>query len=452
MQDIHLTYCLQSRPRHEWQFVVNGLRHSVVCFNAWKAIFGLPHRSVQRIVADVHNGRRRVPQPQLRHSPKHSAAFAWLTDFVRSVGEIQPNSTRIHLPSHYTKREIFQLFRQDIRSRESSNDVSAAETTAASRNNFSGDSHLANPSHSSSIMFPEHDIDPAFSDGDISGDDSNDDAVSVDDGDSTISECSFYRLWKLHFSHVLIPKQPTQAKCETCVVFQDLLQTVKTQPELKSKLRLMRDIHIACVMKQRHYYWIKRDLSFRQPTRLVSLIVDGMDQAKTALPRFTPYRKSAPPIIDVHLLAFINHSTKLPSFLVCHEGIRKDSNLTVLALAMALQGIAQPWPAQLFIQADNCWRENKNQTVFAFCAWLVAHNLFKEVRFSFLIKGHTHEDIDQLFVALATYLKTRGCHSMAALLEAIRASNPTMPDNHIHNIDTVHLPHCCLLSCISVLS
>ena len=51
-------------------------------------------------------------------------------------------------------------------------------------------------------------------------------------------------------------------------------------------------------------------------------------------------------------------------------------------------------PQHLWIQADNCAGENKNNIVLAFCGWLVANGVFKTVQLNHLMVGHTHEDID----------------------------------------------------------
>ena len=50
------------------------------------------------------------------------------------------------------------------------------------------------------------------------------------------------------------------------------------------------------------------------------------------------------------------------------------------------------------MQADNTVKDNKNQFVFAFFSDLVEKGLFQEIKFQFLMKGHTHEDIDQVIV------------------------------------------------------
>jgi hypothetical protein len=51
-------------------------------------------------------------------------------------------------------------------------------------------------------------------------------------------------------------------------------------------------------------------------------------------------------------------------------------------------------PKKLFLQMDNCWRENKNRFVLAFCDRLVALGVFESVQLSFLPVGHTHEGRD----------------------------------------------------------
>jgi hypothetical protein len=43
--------------------------------------------------------------------------------------------------------------------------------------------------------------------------------------------------------------------------------------------------------------------------------------------------------------------------------------------------------------------------MFGLCVALVAHGYFKEVQLSFLIVGHTHEDIDQWFSIISNTLK-----------------------------------------------
>ena len=70
-------------------------------------------------------------------------------------------------------------------------------------------------------------------------------------------------------------------------------------------------------------------------------------------------------------------------------------------------------------KVDNGGRETKNKYMFAYCASLVALEYFREVRFSFLIVGHTHEDIDQQFNIISSVLKRQDIDSVKEMLALI---------------------------------
>lgn len=53
------------------------------------------------------------------------------------------------------------------------------------------------------------------------------------------------------------------------------------------------------------------------------------------------------------------------------------------------------------IQVDNA-ADNKNRWVIGFFAWMVEKGYVKEVTVSFMMVGHTHEDIDALFKRIVT--------------------------------------------------
>ena len=50
----------------------------------------------------------------------------------------------------------------------------------------------------------------------------------------------------------------------------------------------------------------------------------------------------------------------------------------------------------LYLQLDNCPRENKNSYLVAFCNWLVQRHVFDTIELSFLQVGHTHNECDQV--------------------------------------------------------
>ncbi len=58
--------------------------------------------------------------------------------------------------------------------------------------------------------------------------------------------------------------------------------------------------------------------------------------------------------------------------------------------------IAKKLSPTLRFQLDDCAKDNSNKYVFVYWSLLVA-NFFKEVFVSFLLVGHTHDDIDASF-------------------------------------------------------
>ena len=57
----------------------------------------------------------------------------------------------------------------------------------------------------------------------------------------------------------------------------------------------------------------------------------------------------------------------------------------------------RPFPPILCIQLDNTARENMNSIVFEYLSILVNQGLFRKVKVNFLLVGHTHDHIDQMF-------------------------------------------------------
>ena len=58
--------------------------------------------------------------------------------------------------------------------------------------------------------------------------------------------------------------------------------------------------------------------------------------------------------------------------------------------------------------------------MFSFCVVLVGLRYFAEVYLSFLLVGHTHEDIDQRFSVISRTLKRQDIDSLQELLELIK--------------------------------
>ena len=110
------------------------------------------------------------------------------------------------------------------------------------------------------------------------------------------------------------------------------------------------------------------------------MIIDGMDQAKLLLPQLNKKSKAYSEAwrLRTHLTGVLDHGSDplciSDLFQWCH-----DSNLTmnVILIALARRTFI---PDTLYLQMDNCFRENKNQFVLSFLGILVACGIFKKVR------------------------------------------------------------------------
>ncbi|KAL3700444.1 hypothetical protein R1sor_018466 [Riccia sorocarpa] len=76
-------------------------------------------------------------------------------------------------------------------------------------------------------------------------------------------------------------------------------------------------------------------------------------------------------------------------------------------------------PSTFYIQLDNSGKDNKNWVVMVFLSELVARGVFKVVIASFLILGHTHEDVDAFFSKINRALSRKHVNSIPQLLAEV---------------------------------
>lgn len=64
-----------------------------------------------------------------------------------------------------------------------------------------------------------------------------------------------------------------------------------------------------------------------------------------------------------------------------------------------------PFPDHVVLQCDNTVAQAKNKETMAFFATLAMLRIFRSATLNFLMVGHTHEDVDQLFGCIAALLR-----------------------------------------------
>ena len=155
----------------------------------------------------------------------------------------------------------------------------------------------------------------------------------------------------------------------------------------------------------------------------MSIIWDAMDQTKCCIPHFKLQNKAW--VKDTKKLqmqygAFIVHGHG--TYAYCWDDrVKKDGDMwatlllqTILKLYKQYKDKGMKWPETLYLQADNA-SDNKNLAMYAVCQLLRDLGIFKKVKLSFLPVGHTHEDIDACFGALARQLNANSVYTMEEL-------------------------------------
>lgn len=110
-----------------------------------------------------------------------------------------------------------------------------------------------------------------------------------------------------------------------------------------------------------------------------------MDQMKLMIPQFVNQMKaySSAWRLKTHLTGVLNHGREASGFFDINQWPH-DSNLTINVLLRVLLRM-ESIPDRLYLQMDNCWRENKNQFVLTFLGVLVQLDIFKKVNLIVLL-------------------------------------------------------------------
>ena len=198
-------------------------------------------------------------------------------------------------------------------------------------------------------------------------------------------------------------------ECTQCVRHKAMIAELCGHVNARQKQQAMYYAHLRNQFLDRHSYWASRGKS-RLRGCDICVIIDGMDQAKFCVPRHQHMRAA---IFDafqrprLHVSGLICHGHHL-LMSVSEPNLKKDANtcLEMLGHSMTLleQSGVQLSAAHLHVQCDNTSRELKNNVTLRFGAAMVSSGLLASFTLNSLRTGHSHEDIDAVFGALAKHL------------------------------------------------
>lgn len=277
----------------------------------------------------------------------------------------------------------------------------------------------------------------------------------------------FMRVWKTQHRHIKLRKSTRFSKCDDCVRLRGLIAANPGRPLREqssvtkaggkrvvcSNPRTEFQLHLDDIKAERKYYHDKRREAVQNPADVLSIILDGADQGSygqqnstatapivatnskanellilcSGYPHFKEQTKTSSGMFKqkYHLIGALVHGVGPWIYTMSHR-FPADPNVTIEVLQRVLTDLSEErggaLPKKLYLQLDNCGRENKNAAVMAYISWLVQRKVFEVAEVSFLPVGHTHEDIDQIWSRTGLQLRSHDVSCEAELFDLIKKS------------------------------
>lgn len=282
----------------------------------------------------------------------------------------------------------------------------------------------------------------------------------------TLSQPCFSKMRSKHFQEFSIKSRGDDfSRCSECDKLKGIRATFVPGSEEYDRVHRKFQRHLFMQEACRQAYYGSRSLSIYRPSKVLSIIHDKMDHSKTACPAFARKTKSVDgfmklPVAVTGMFAHGHADEKYAHYSL--PVFDSDSNFSVGSIAKLLRDLeeapvmssrvlfkgagsmplysallhgnevcraslreppasqrpAMPLPPVLHIQMDNSWKDNKNRYVFCFWSLLVAKRIVKEVVVSFMMVGHTHDDIDASFGRWSMRLREKDYPTLPLLMQS----------------------------------
>ncbi|XP_068680383.1 uncharacterized protein [Montipora foliosa] len=363
---------------------------------------------------------------------KTAECIAWLQFFVNCIGDHQPDNGGIHLPSCFSKSDIYKKMLEE-------NKTLNQPTISLSHFYSLWDKHFSHVIIPKVLQIVQSTFQsPLTSSVHILSARKSFQLVLV--LISPIFSLSFELMKGVLFSvHALsymllpcsfkIPRENRFTKCTDCTRYKQ--EKEKTVDKAKrAQIDHLLKLQLELVWQERRVYYLHRYKARKFPCKYMANIADGMDQHTTNIPSVRRLSKamSALTTVGTHLVGAIIHSGQAQNGKEIfgsfdYYQFPHDSNLTMTVLSDVLVYCADEYdlPPVLYLQFDNCVRENKNRFMFALLALLVEEKIFEKIRVNFLPVGHTHEDIDAFFGVYSKHLDKLDVYTVIELLKALES-------------------------------
>jgi hypothetical protein len=236
----------------------------------------------------------------------------------------------------------------------------------------------------------------------------------------------FFKIWRARFACIKLRKWLRFSKCTFCEKYRAIRWARSTSKTDKADAINQLLDHYQLIKAERGYATSKANRAMECPTSALSIAIDGTDQLPKGLPQFSRDTSSDAPYTDRIAIKFtIARVHGLGTTCYDHgENIACDPNLTIEIVQRSLklaEGHLGRLPPELYLQMDNCFRENKNSALFNWLGTLCERGLFpKGVFISFLPKGHTHNEVDQVASRLSVAVRRKNIATRPELYSILK--------------------------------
>ena len=221
----------------------------------------------------------------------------------------------------------------------------------------------------------------------------------------------FIKVRTERFKHLKHARRTRQGQCLICLNVSDQLRAVPLG-ERHEALQELKRRHLRLQLNERTCYATRRALAKEHPELNFSVVAD-MSQGRPA--PMTVQAAKDEKTVGVELIGLTNHSIQRSELhFARRDAWPKNINMLLSILHGHLLRCLRsgaPVGRTFFLQLDNTSSENKNHALLSYCGLLVELGYFDRVVVSFLIPGHTHEDIDRFFGTAKFHLRQMAADS-----------------------------------------
>jgi len=346
--------CEEARNKHV-NYVLNG-KHC--CRTAFRKVLGISNFKLNHVRDVAKNITDNGPNKQFhRNCDKMVKLMAWWELLIKEQGQFMTNG-EVHLNYYHTWSDLYNRYASDLKQQK--------------------------------------------------------------DAQFIVTKAHFFKVKIAHFSHLKLAKVIRMSKCTSCVRFaaQNAKRRRMKKAEraaLDAQIRRHNNMHI----NERKKYMKRCMKASNEPKSYMSIIVDGSSHKDFPHKVTKPKALDAVKLLRVGCFALINHCEKNSELHWQLPVWPGDSNVIISIIWQHIcnESKTRPLPKTLYLQLDNCYRENKNKYMLGFLEWLVDKKIFTKVVLSFMIVGHTHCDVDQLHSIWIKWYNKHDCDTPVQLID-----------------------------------